>query len=292
MLEHVPITRTEVKGVFYAPSLFLREPEGRVVVVNAAWLWDSSAKNTRQGSVCICGAPRCVPPSGVVLGRRRSERGSLHPASFTPDPRRWLAGLATKQGLRRPRSRRGLHRGVPRLGQQAEACKGPSHSIWFLSPKGWRGPGGCASIGRGRGGGGGVRAAHSQVINARFRWGAAAFPWQRSASRMPPVPAAGGCAANGAALPFLAAAAANSSYAWYSSSSTSRVVGSGPLHQSLSPELLNTKKICHLRGAPDGDAHHRKNLLHPAGTEAVSPLHPGPDVVTQDTASQFCAEAG
>lgn len=234
-------------------------------------------KCPRRGSVCICGAPRCVPPPGVVLGRRRSERGSLGPAS-QPGPGR-RAGVATKQGLLGPIPQ-GPPPGASGSTSRLKRCK-ESFTQCLISvlparltgtgrmrvyPLGWGG----------RGGRGGVSAAHSQVINAGFLRGAAAFPWQRSASQLP---RSLGCRRlrckwSSSLWPPRQPA---SSCSWYSSSSSQSTSALG-LSTSLCPRTVKCKKKSVVaRGAPNGAAHHKgRYLLHPTGPEAVLASAPRP----------------
>ena len=133
-----------------------------------------------------------------------------------------------------------------------------------------------ARLSAGVGGRGGVRATHSQVINARFRWGAAAFPWQRSASRMPRSPGCRRLPCKWSSSLWPPRQPASSCF-WYSSSS-SRSTSALGLSTSLCPRTVKCeKKSVVARGASNGDAHHKgRYLLHPTGTEAVLASAPRP----------------
>ena len=130
-------------------------------------------------------------------------------------------------------------------------------------------PPGWGVGGRGRG----VRAPHSQVINTRFRAGAAAFPWQRSASQMPCCWRLR-CKWSSSLWPPRQPASSCSGY----SSSSSRSTSALGLSTSLCPRTVKCKKKSVVaRGAPNGDAHHKgRYLLHPTGTEAVLTSAPRP----------------
>ncbi|CAM9460311.1 unnamed protein product [Rangifer tarandus platyrhynchus] len=167
------------------------------------------------------------------------------------------------------------------LDQQAEALQRVLHAVSdFCFPRKADGDqedvclsAGVGGRGRGRGG---VRAVHSQVINARFLWGAAAFPWQRSASQLP---RSVGCRRlrckwSSSQWPPRQPA---SSCSWYSSSSSQSTSALG-LSTSLCPRTVKCKKKSIVaRGAPNRAAHHEgRYLLHPTGPEAVLASAPRP----------------
>lgn len=184
--------------------------------------------------------------------------------------------MATKQGLRRPIPQGpppGASGSASRLKLLQRVLRTASD---FCFPRKADGDLEDARLSAGVGGRGGVRAAHSQVINARFRWGAAAFPWQRSASRMPRSPGCRRLRCKWSSSLWPPRQPASSCF-WYSSSS-SRSTSALGLSTSLCPRTVKCeKKSVVARGAPDGDAHHKgRYLLHPAGTEAVLASAPRP----------------